>query len=349
MNDLQDTLEQIRRKIARCEKSPVNEQNTKSTLIQPVLRALGWDVEDFNEVHLEYRQKSRDKPVDYAMMLEQTPCLFVEAKPLGESLDDRKWANQIMGYASVAGVQWVVLTDGNEYRIYNSHAAVPVEEKLFRRIRISDEASLPHKTLILLSKSQMQTRQITRLWDAHFVDRVVSSNLHQLFFAKDGPDTALLRLLHKRIGSLTVGQIRDGLRRLSIQISCQMTEDSIPTSRQTTARANVRKPKRQPQRASGAAVTLQHVVGAGLIQTPVRLFRRYKGTIVEATLEADGTVTFGNHNYSACSAAAAQARGSIVGGAPATNGWTFWQFTSADNQVQTLDAVRQHFLASQDR
>ena len=37
-----------------------------------------------------------------------------------------------MGYASVAGVEWVVLTDGNEYRIYNSHATVPVEEKLLK-------------------------------------------------------------------------------------------------------------------------------------------------------------------------------------------------------------------------
>ena len=36
-----------------------------------------------------------------------------------------------MGYAIVAGVEWVVLTDGNEYRIYNTHAPVPVAEKLF--------------------------------------------------------------------------------------------------------------------------------------------------------------------------------------------------------------------------
>ncbi len=94
MNDLRETLEQIRRKIGRYGKSAINEQNTKSTLIQPLLRALGWDVEDCDEVHLEYKQKGKDKPVDYAMMLLRSPCLFFEAKALGQSLDDREWANK---------------------------------------------------------------------------------------------------------------------------------------------------------------------------------------------------------------------------------------------------------------
>ena len=79
----------------------------------------------------EYKIRKQDKPVDFALFLLRTPCLFVEAKGLSQNLDDRRWANQIMGYAGVAGVGWVVLTDGNEYRLYNSHAAVPIEEKLF--------------------------------------------------------------------------------------------------------------------------------------------------------------------------------------------------------------------------
>ncbi|MFM7830277.1 MAG: hypothetical protein ACKPJD_00705, partial [Planctomycetaceae bacterium] len=56
------------------------------------------------------------------------------------------------------------------------------------------------------------------------------------------------------------------------------------------------------------------------------------------------TVTFGSRNYAACSAAAAAARGSVVGGAPPTNGWTFWQFKTPEDGVQTLDMVRQKFL-----
>ena len=64
--------------------------------------------------------------MDYALLLLRTPRLFVEAKALGQNLDDRRWAHQIMGYATVAGVEWVVITDGDEYRIYNALAHVRI-------------------------------------------------------------------------------------------------------------------------------------------------------------------------------------------------------------------------------
>ncbi len=80
---------------------------------------------------LDYKRKSMDNPVDYALMLQRTPRLFIEAKPLDGNLNDPKSAGQIMAYATVAH-QWVALTDGNEYRIYNSHAPVPVEQKLLQ-------------------------------------------------------------------------------------------------------------------------------------------------------------------------------------------------------------------------
>ncbi|MET0236812.1 MAG: hypothetical protein ABW224_19340 [Kibdelosporangium sp.] len=47
----------------------------------------------------------------------RTPRLFIEAKGLGENLDDPRWANQTISYAAVAGVEWVALTDGAEWRI----------------------------------------------------------------------------------------------------------------------------------------------------------------------------------------------------------------------------------------
>lgn len=144
----------------------INEQDTKATMVQPVLRALGWEVEDLEDVQREYKQRPKDKPVDYALFLLRTPKLFVEAKALGQNLDDRKWANQIMGYASVAGVQWVVLTDGNEYRLYNSHATVPIDEKLFRTVRISDDPDASADTLALLSKDRIRENEIDVLWKA---------------------------------------------------------------------------------------------------------------------------------------------------------------------------------------
>ncbi len=153
MSDLDEILVQVRQRIDRYRGQTLGEQNTKSILIDPLLRALGWDVEDFEEVHREYKPKPTDNPVDYALFILRTPRLFVEAKALGGNLNDRKWANQIMGYAAVTGVEWVVLTNGDEYRIYNAHAPVPIEEKLFRSVKVSDDGLQAADTLALLSKA----------------------------------------------------------------------------------------------------------------------------------------------------------------------------------------------------
>ena len=148
--ELDRVLATVRDKITRYAGKGIGEQDTKAALIVPVLRALGWDTEDLEDVKLEYKRRPSDNPVDYALVLLREPRLFIEAKALGVHLVDPKWANQFLGYAMAAGVEWVVLTDGDEYRLYNSHATVPVEEKLFRTIRISDPATRPAETLDLL-------------------------------------------------------------------------------------------------------------------------------------------------------------------------------------------------------
>ena len=57
MAELEQTLVTVRDRIARHERENIGEQDTKAALIVPVLRALGWDVEDLEDVKLEYRRR----------------------------------------------------------------------------------------------------------------------------------------------------------------------------------------------------------------------------------------------------------------------------------------------------
>ncbi len=212
MADLDVTLATVRERVGKYQRPGIGEQDTKAALIVPVLRALGWDVEDLDEVKLEYRRRPSDNPVDYALFVSRTARLFVEAKALGANLNEPKWANQMLGYAMAAGVEWVALTDGNEYRIYNSHAAVPVEQKLFRRVLVADPATRPQDTLALLSKAQMADHLIDELWKAHFIDRQIRATLEGLFGPE--PDPSLVRLIRSRIPALSPAEIRAGLGRL---------------------------------------------------------------------------------------------------------------------------------------
>jgi len=72
-------------KIRRFQDRSIGEQNTKASLIEPMLEALGWDVRDPDVVHREFKPTSQDKPVDYALCLAREPRLLVEAKALGET------------------------------------------------------------------------------------------------------------------------------------------------------------------------------------------------------------------------------------------------------------------------
>ena len=152
-DELKQALASVAERIERYRGSRIGEQNTKSTLIAPVLRALGWNIEDMDEVHLEYRYKRQDKPVDYALLLQRKPVLFIEAKGLDEDLNDRRWASQVVSYAAVEGVEWVVLTNGDGYRIYAAHAPVDLDEKLFRSVEISRDVAEATDALRLLTKT----------------------------------------------------------------------------------------------------------------------------------------------------------------------------------------------------
>src|SRR5215203_4816123 len=214
-----DVLPRLRKRIQkiRNRKENIGEQNTKAALIDPLLAALGWDVEDIDEVSREYRRKPQDNPVDYALFMLRSPRLFVEAKGLEKDLSDRKWISQILGYATVVGVEWCILTNGDEYRLYNAHAPVDVEQKLFRVVRISesDQEEYTLETLALLSKEKMGDNLLNVLWKAHFIDRHVSRALGELL---QNDDASLIRVIRKRTPELTPSEIRESLKRADIRI-----------------------------------------------------------------------------------------------------------------------------------
>ncbi len=213
MNELHDVLKQCVERVQRYGqmRQRVGESNTKAGLIEPVIAALGWDVLDPEEVHREYRRRPSDNPVDYALLLLRTPRLFVEAKGLGENLDDPRWANQTISYAAVAGVEWVALTDGAEWRVYNAHAPVPIEQKLFRAVRI-DDLDDALELLALLTKDNMRENRIEELWQGLFVDRQVNVALADLFSDAE-PPRDLVNLVAKRVPNLSRSDVRSSLIR----------------------------------------------------------------------------------------------------------------------------------------
>ena len=97
----------------------MGEANTKEMLIRRFIEVLGWNFLP-SEVKLEYpvRMASRRTKVDYALMLEGTPVVFVEAKGLDTRLSEGH-REQITSYLhNEEGVEWGLLTNGEKYEFF---------------------------------------------------------------------------------------------------------------------------------------------------------------------------------------------------------------------------------------
>src|SRR3989344_2570880 len=95
-----------------------NEEMTKKDFILPLFRALGWSVEDGDEVTAE--EKISKGRVDYAFRIEGIPKLFLEAKSLREDLDRKEFAEQAINYAWHKGATWAILTDFEGIKVFNA-------------------------------------------------------------------------------------------------------------------------------------------------------------------------------------------------------------------------------------
>lgn len=345
MASLSTVVSEVCERIQKYKGRRINEENTKAILIDPILRALGWNLEDLEEVQREYKVKRQDRPMDYALFRDREPVLIVEAKALRENASDRKWAQQIMGYATVAGVPWVLLTNGAEYRLYNALAAVPVDRKLFRFANLLDEPDNAAGLLSLLEKSRMGERDLDQLWQASYVDQEVRVAIEDLF-APGAPDNSAVNFVRKRTKSLSTKDVKASLTRMRIEMDFPQVQFTGTGNRTVKPTPPSNGPKKSHVKQDAS---VQDLIRTGLIHPPLQLEKTYKGQRLTARIEADGTISFGGKSYTALSAAGGMARATIVGTPPgkeypATNGWDFWQFKDRDGQLREINFLRQQYL-----
>ncbi len=100
------------------------ETDTRIKFIDKMFEALGWDVSGrriVDEVQREESVKdkeSKKKKADYIFRINGVTRLVVEAKSLGESLDNPTYISQAIEYAYNKACAWAVLTNFREVRIF---------------------------------------------------------------------------------------------------------------------------------------------------------------------------------------------------------------------------------------
>lgn len=139
LEDLLETIEALRRSIdTHGTALRGNEALTRYALIDPLLRALGWDTEDPSHIVPEFPVKKgyfddSKRYVDYALLSEGKPAILVEAKNLGTPLRD-KVIGQGTYYCWRQRISHFVVTNGQRWEIYDTEKREPDENDDAMRI-----------------------------------------------------------------------------------------------------------------------------------------------------------------------------------------------------------------------
>ena len=133
-----------------------NEALTRYALVDPLLRGLGWDTEDPAQVVPEYGiPSSPARSADYALFIDsasaggKAPAVIVEAKKLGTPLLDA--AQQAVNYCTVDGFEYFVVTDGDDWQLFETLRRGNLDAKRIMRFRLLSDptADVCRKALAL--------------------------------------------------------------------------------------------------------------------------------------------------------------------------------------------------------
>ena len=139
LDDLVECIELLQERIrSHCGALRESETRTRMALIDPLLRALGWDVFDPEVVTPEY--KAGGGRADYALLRANgRPAATMEAKKLGEALSTHRM--QMLNYANASGIEYTGLTDGNHWELYSVFERGQLDDRRILEVSIANTAA----------------------------------------------------------------------------------------------------------------------------------------------------------------------------------------------------------------
>jgi predicted type IV restriction endonuclease len=174
------TLDELKQLVSSPDAPRLTESDTKAHFVEKYIEALGY--QGLADVSREYFVKNSQEFIDYMLKSGGERILAVEAKALQVALTDKAGA-QLVQYCSVEGIEWCVLTNGRELRLYNQYLKGALEEKLLMKLDLlaynsDEEFEAIFEQMWLISKEGVTTPSGIRTWMQHQqLDKAMRSRL----------------------------------------------------------------------------------------------------------------------------------------------------------------------------
>ena len=316
-----------------------NEAETRRRVERIFETLMGYDVLKHLSRERAVFGVSGTEHVDFSIQVEEEanaqPVVLIELKRVGVELLP-KHLKQVAGYAIDFGCEWILLTNGREWRLYHVEFGKPPVTKLVERWNLlHDEPEVLAQKFSLISFKHVKRGGLDKLWK-----RTEVLQPRSLLKAILSPEALrdVRRVIKRDTGVIvTADDVVGALRKMLNENAARVLQNVEVTFPATSGSKRTRK--------TSPRVALENLIKAGLLSAGAAIFANYKGERYEATIQGDGTIVFEGNSYKTLSAAGGAITAKYNVNAP--NGWDFWQFTSPDGEAKPLDALRQRFLSLQ--
>jgi hypothetical protein len=192
-----------------------NEGDTRMLVNRMLTDVLGYD--EFSDLTTEYQV--RGEFADYGIRIDRDLVAFVEVKRVATKLG-AKHLRQAEMYAVNEGVEWIILTNGADWRAYHLTGGLPVEIDLALEVNLVGEETLGQKAgqLFYLSRESLKRRQIDELWRAR---RATSPKSLAAVLGSDAVTDAIRKELRRTTGQKVAGaDVKRLLRETVLRPEC---------------------------------------------------------------------------------------------------------------------------------
>ena len=166
----------------------LSEADISLGVVLRILDALSWSTYDRREVSPEYSVENRW--VDYALLIGNTPQVFIEVKKGGEPLE--KHQEQLLDYAFRQGIKVAILTNGVTWWFYLALRAVSWEQRKVATVELDkqDKEEIAQKLVDLLGKENVRSGKAVQnaevLYRNHRISTALPKAWNQLLSESEG-------------------------------------------------------------------------------------------------------------------------------------------------------------------
>jgi len=158
--------------LTKARSADVNESDTVTIVVDILSDLFGYD--KYSEITSEFAIKKTF--CDLAIKIDGKVSLLIECKAIGLSLKD-DYARQATNYAADSGIEWVLLTNGIDWKVYKILFAKPIDRELvyeFDMTNMSGKKQSDLEMLFYLSRESRNGKSKNTLEELHVQKQLVN-------------------------------------------------------------------------------------------------------------------------------------------------------------------------------